>query len=279
MGESVTRPMDRVLDAWSSGDHAGALRWAVPLLEAQPDSALALLATAYLSAKEGDPKTFDLGLKVAAHHAIDLGNLPLAVAVGALTRELGLDPPEPMTPIAAAYARGSARIKPGAPPALPAPAPDVDPLPETLIAKPLLDRALGAVEKAIEKIEAERDPESPLPPAPLCSSLDRASLRAFVEIFETKLFPAQTTVVEEGAIGSEAFVVARGELDVTKRVAGGECDRPSRSPRRRDAGRRDGDALACAARRHGLDCIVVAAPRGRQASARRRRGEEPGARS
>ena len=46
MGESVTRPMDRVLDAWSSGDHAGALRWAVPLLEAQPDSALALLATA-----------------------------------------------------------------------------------------------------------------------------------------------------------------------------------------------------------------------------------------
>ena len=223
MGESVTRPMDRVLDAWSSGDHAGALRWAVPLLEAQPDSALALLATAYLSAKEGDPKTFDLGLKVAAHHAIDLGNLPLAVAVGALTRELGLDPSGTYDAIAAAYARGSARIKPGAPPALPAPAPEVDPLPKTLLAKPLLDRALGAVEKAIEKIEAERDPESPLPPAPLCSLLDRASLRAFVEIFETKLFPAQTTVVEEGALGSEAFVVARGELDVTKRVAGSDA--------------------------------------------------------
>ena len=155
MGESVTRPMDRVLDAWSAGDHAGALRWAVPLLEAQPDSALALLATAYLGAKEGDPKTFDLGLKVAAHHAIDLGNLPLAVAVGALTRELGLDPSGTYDAIAAAYARGSARIKHGAPPALPAPAPDVRPLPETLLAKPLLDRALGAVEKTIEQIEAE----------------------------------------------------------------------------------------------------------------------------
>ena len=56
MTDSALRPVDRALDAWAAGDHPGALRWAVPLLEAQPDSALALLATAYLGAKEGDPK-------------------------------------------------------------------------------------------------------------------------------------------------------------------------------------------------------------------------------
>jgi cAMP-dependent protein kinase regulator len=221
MADSVTRPVDRALEAWASGDDFVALRFAVPLLEAQPDSAMALLGVAYLGARSGDAKPFELGLKIAAHHAIDLGNLPLAVACGALTRELGLDPAGTFDAIAAAYARDSSRIKHRVPPALPAPAPDVQPLPETLIDKPLLDRALAAVEKAIEHVEEKRDPKSPLPPAPLFSSLGRASLRAFVEIFETKMFRASATVVEEGAVGSEAFVVARGELDVTKRVQGG----------------------------------------------------------
>jgi CRP-like cAMP-binding protein len=221
MADSATRPVDRALDAWAAGDLEEALRWAVPVLEAQPESALALLATAYLGAKLGDPKTFELGLKVASHHAIDLGNLPLAVAVGSLSRELGLDPSGIFDAVASAYARGSERIKHRAPPALPAPGPDVRALPDTLLKEPLVERALTAVEKAVEHVEAKRDPKSPLPAAPLFSSLDRASLRAFVEIFEIKLFPSKTAVVEEGTLGSEAFVVARGELDVTKRVAGG----------------------------------------------------------
>jgi cAMP-dependent protein kinase regulator len=213
--------VDRALDAWAASDHVAALRWAVPILEAQPDSALALFVTAYLGAIKSDPKAFELGLKIGAHHAIDLGNLPLAVAIGSLTRELGLDPSGIYDAIAAAYARGSPRLKHRAPPALPSPGPDVRPLPDTLLEKPLLDRAIAAVEKAIERVEAKRDPKSPLHSAPLFSSLDRPSLRAFIEIFETKLFPAKATVVEEGALGSEAYVVARGELDVTKRLAGG----------------------------------------------------------
>lgn len=221
MPDSATRPVDRALDAWASGDHAAALRWAVPLLEAQPDSALALVAAAYLGAKLGEPKKFEVALKVAALHASDLGNLPLAVAVGALTRELGLDPSGIFDAVATSYARGSARIKHRAPPALPAPGPEVRALPDTLLEQPLVERTLTAVEKAVELVEAKRDPKSPLPAAPLFSSLDRPSLRAFIEIFESKLVPSKTAVVEEGTLGSEAFVVARGELDVTKRVAGG----------------------------------------------------------
>ncbi len=221
MAESTSRPVDHALDAWAASDHVGALRWAVPILEAQPEGALALFITAYLGAKLGEPKTFEIGLKIGAHHAIDLGNLPLAVAVGSLTRELGLDPSGIYDAVATAYARGSPRLKHRAPPALPSPGPEVRPLPDTLQEMPLLARALTAVEKAVERVEANRDPKSPLHAAPLFSSLDRASLRAFIEIFETKLFPAKATVVEEGALGSEAFVVARGELDVTKRVTGG----------------------------------------------------------
>jgi cAMP-dependent protein kinase regulator len=221
MAETAPRPVDRALDAWAAGDHAAALRHAVPILEAQPDSPLALFVTAYLGARQGDAKRFELGLKVGAHHAIDVGNLPLAVATGALTRELGLDPAGIYDAIASSYARGSARLKHRAPPALPSPGPDVSPLPDSLRDEPLSARALSAVEHSIEHVEKERDPKSALPSAPLFSSLDRASLRAFIEIFEVKLFPAKATVLEEGELGSEVFVVARGELDVTKRVTGG----------------------------------------------------------
>ena len=53
----TSRPVDHALDAWAASDHLGALRWAVPILEAQPDSALALFVTAYLGAKLGEPKS------------------------------------------------------------------------------------------------------------------------------------------------------------------------------------------------------------------------------
>ena len=61
---------------------------------------------------------------------------------------------------------------------MPAPGPEVKALPDTLLEKPLVERTLSAVEKAIELVEAKRDAKSPLPAAPLFSSLDRPSLRA-----------------------------------------------------------------------------------------------------
>ena len=43
--------MDQALEAWASGDLAAALRGTLPLLEAEPDSPLALLVTSYLAGK------------------------------------------------------------------------------------------------------------------------------------------------------------------------------------------------------------------------------------
>jgi len=55
---------------------------------------------------------------------------------------------------------------------------------------------------------------------PLFSSLDRGALRDFAEIFETRLYPTGENVVEEGALGTDAFVIARGELDVSRHTLG-----------------------------------------------------------
>ncbi|HEY3498135.1 MAG TPA: cyclic nucleotide-binding domain-containing protein [Polyangiaceae bacterium] len=220
MADSEARPMDKALEAWAAGDFAGALRGVLPLLEAQPDGAMALLSTAYLAAKLDGAANFADGLRAAAERAVDLGNLPLAIAGGALARELGLDANAIYDAAATAYGLGSSRIKQKAPPALPTPLPDAKPLPSKLSEKELLERAKKAVKGATEQLLTHPGAGGPLPAAPLFSSLDRDALRAFVEIFEIKLYATGAKVVEEGALGSEAFVVARGELDVSRQALG-----------------------------------------------------------
>jgi cAMP-dependent protein kinase regulator len=212
--------MDRALEAWASGDHVEALRGVLPLVEAQPDAPLALLACSYLAAKLAEPAPFAEGLRAAAERAVDLGNLPLAIAGGVFAREFGLDSGAIYAAAAQAFGLGSTRIKRQAPPALPTPLPDAKPLPATLASAALVERAKKAVKVATEKLLTHPESGGPLPAAPLFSSLDQSALRAFIEIFETKLFPTGAKVLEEGALGGEAFVVARGELDVSRHALG-----------------------------------------------------------
>jgi CRP-like cAMP-binding protein len=80
----------------------------------------------------------------------------------------------------------------------------------------LAARAAKAVRASAEHLLTLPGGEGALPAASLFSSLDQKSLRTFLEIFEPKLFGRGKRVVEEGSMGAEAFVVARGELDVSR---------------------------------------------------------------
>jgi len=216
MADKEPSSLDQALDGWASGDLAAGLRGAVAVLEAQPGDPLALFLSAYLGAKLGDASGSADGLRAAAERAIDLGNLPLAIAVCGFARELEIDSAALYDAAAVAYARGSARIKRQAPPALPTPGPSIKALPKSLGGVELTARASKAVRSAAEHLLTLPSGEAPLPAAPLFSSLDQAALRAFLEIFEPKLFANGVRVVEEGAPGGEAFVVARGEVDVSR---------------------------------------------------------------
>jgi CRP-like cAMP-binding protein len=216
MGDAKARPMDRALEAWASGDHEAGLRDALAMLEPLKTSAVALLVTSYLGAKLGDPAAFAEGLRAAGERAVEGGNLPLAIAAGGLARELGLDAASIFDAAAQAYGRGSPRLKRQAPPALP-PSPSSPPtIAASLSGAALLARAQKAVQASAEALLTETQGQGPLPHSPLFSSLDQAALRDFVEIFEPKLVSAGAKVVEEGALGAEAFVVAYGEVDVTR---------------------------------------------------------------
>jgi cAMP-dependent protein kinase regulator len=216
MPDAEPSSLDRALEAWAAGDHAGGLRAALPVLEAQPADALALLTCAYLGGKLGDPTAFGDGLRGAAERAIDTGNLPLAIAAAAFARELGVDAGPLYEAAAQAYGRGSARIKRQSPPALPTPGPKLKSLAESMKGQELAARAAKAVRASAEHLLTLPGGEGALPAASLFSSLDQKSLRTFLEIFEPKLFGRGKRVVEEGSMGAEAFVVARGELDVSR---------------------------------------------------------------
>lgn len=216
MPDAEPSSLDRALEAWAAGDHAKGLREALPVLEAQPADPLALLTCSYLGGKLGDPAAFGDGLRGAVERAIDLGNLPLAIAAAGFARELGIDAGPLYDAAAQAYGRGSARLKRQAPPPLPTPGVQLKSLSESTKPDELKARTAKAVRASAEHLLTLPGGEGALPAAPLFSALDQKSLRTFLEIFEPKLFGRGKRVVEEGSVGSEAFVVARGELDVSR---------------------------------------------------------------
>lgn len=218
MPDKEPSSLDQALEAWAAGDLEAALRPALAVLESQRADPTALFLSAYLGAKLGEPKEFADGLRAAAERAIDVGNLPLALAVCGYARGLGIDAAPLYDAASAAYERGSARVKRQAPPALPTPGPTVKALPASLDKAALVARAKKAVRAAAEHLLTLPGGDGPLPAAPLFSSLDLGALRAFAEIFEPKLFGTGVKVVEEGAAGAEAFVVARGEVDVSRQM-------------------------------------------------------------
>jgi cAMP-dependent protein kinase regulator len=158
---------------------------------------------------------------------------------------------------------------------LPTPGPSLKPLPDSLKEPELKARAQKAVRAAAEHLLTLPGGEGALPAAPLFSSLDRQALRTFVEIFEPKLFATGTRLVEEGSSGSEAFVVARGEVDVSRhahRTSGpvhlarlgpgalvGEMALLSRSPRAATV-TTAGPVVLLIARRRDLDAAVKKSP-------------------
>jgi CRP-like cAMP-binding protein len=143
--------------------------------------------------------------------------------------EFGGDRAAALDLIAKLYAKGSSRLteKRGAPPSLVPKGTEFSPLPAELTGKDLIARAEHIQEAACKRLAEDlaRDPEPGVPPQALFSTLDEVGLRATIEIFDVRLVPKNAVLVEEGSAGDAAFVVARGELDVTK--AGSRLGVPS----------------------------------------------------
>jgi cAMP-dependent protein kinase regulator len=95
---------------------------------------------------------------------------------------------------------------------------DFQPLSSFLSGPALTSKATQIVHAARESYEGSGTELPLVAPLPLFSALSREGLRALLGAFEMTTVPAGQVVIEEGTEGAEAYIVARGELDVTRRV-------------------------------------------------------------
>lgn len=215
------RAIDRALALALAEDREGALRIVAALLEDEPLSAFNTFVTAWLLGALGRQAELELGLRAALERAVFDGNLPLAIAAYALLRDADLVADEGLESMAAAFAKGSPRLtdRRGAPP-------QMAPQPKESAA---LDAELGGealLDKAVELLKAAQAAQdevslsaaaAQVTPQVLFSALDPESFKATVAVFEVRFVPSEQALVEEGSVGNEAFIVARGELDVSKK--------------------------------------------------------------
>jgi cAMP-dependent protein kinase regulator len=218
---AVDSPIDRALALALADEKDAALRWSAAQVRSEPANPLALLVTSRLLAALGRREIAAEGLQVSISRAIDAGNVPLAVAACCDLRTLGVDAGDRLDDIASTFAHGSSRLlgKGASPPELPGKAQEFTPLPSALSGKALLGKAQDIVHEAKKLYDLEKaDRSAPLKvsPHPLFSALDQAGLRAMLGIIDTLTVPSSKVLIEEGTGGAEAYIVARGELEVRR---------------------------------------------------------------
>jgi CRP-like cAMP-binding protein len=223
---SVEPPLDRALGMAASGDAEWALRWAVPLVKADLTAVAALFVLGEELRALDQKAPAALAFETAADRAADGGNLPMAVAAIAALASMGADVSARSDAVAKLYAKGSPQLKTGGGPPPPAAAPpDVHALPATLAGAPLVEAAVDVLDYAKAALDGDREKRKGLPPVPaqgLFSSLSAPALRALFGAFEVRLVGKGEKVIQQGATGAEAFVLARGELEVIREVEGGD---------------------------------------------------------
>ena len=215
---AVENAVDHALHHLIDADSDGALSWSAARVADQPDDVVAALLCARILGARGRTEAAVAGLRAVATLAIEAGNLAVAVAACCEQRALGEDAASQYAAVAAAFSRGSPRLapRPAAPPAMGPPA-AVTELPR----EGLIEAAEKALAKVRERAVAS-DPTQPVGPQLLFSSLDAVGLQAMIEVFEVSYVASGSVLIQQGTVGSEAFVVVRGELDVRREKDGEE---------------------------------------------------------
>jgi cAMP-dependent protein kinase regulator len=224
-GASTTTdsPIDRTLALLLANEKEAALRWGAAIVAQDESLPSALILTCRLLAELGRTEAAIEGLRLGLEKSIDTGNLPLAVAAVADLRALGVDVTRDLDEIASAFCASSKRLTESAPPPPPLRTfQEFQPLSSYLTGPALLSKATQIIHEASRRAREAKDGADapPIPPLPLFSALEKDGLRALIEAFETITVPAGKEVIVQGEEGAEAYIVARGELEVRRKNEG-----------------------------------------------------------
>lgn len=208
-------PVDRALGLALAGERDAALRWAAAVAKVDPAMPVALLLCGRLLGGAGRHEVAREACETAMERAIDIENLPLAVAAAREAETYGADASSLISTIAAAFCKDSPRHGAGAAPPTPLPpAQDFQPLPSVLTGAALTNKAVEIVHASKKSLEGAARPG--IGTVALFSALEEESLRDLCIAMTPHWFPSNHVVIEQGTEGEDAYWVARGELEARR---------------------------------------------------------------
>jgi CRP-like cAMP-binding protein len=215
---TVETPLDRALAASAEDDSEGALRWAIPLVKTDLGAPVPLYLLGRELVRAGEKGAGVTALELAADRATDGGNLPVAIAAISALSDQGVDVEARVAACANVYAKASPRLRPGTPPP-PATTREATQLPPALGGAALVAQGTEVVDYAKAAYDADREGRAgptQVPTQSLFSSFSETALTRLIGAFDVIAYPKGKKVIEQGAVGAEAFVLARGELEVLR---------------------------------------------------------------
>jgi cAMP-dependent protein kinase regulator len=219
--------IDHALALLLADETEAALRWGAAALEEEPSTPSALMVTSLLLWQMGRKRAAIDGLGAAVELAIAAGNLPLAIAAVGDLRTLGVDVTEHLDRVSGTFCLGSDRLQDGRTPRPLPDTPGVRPLSPFLTGPALASKAAQILKTAQRGAAESFGAEFPIiPPLPLFSELPREALRDLLAAFDMVTVSAGHQVVREGEVASAAYIVARGELEVSRRISEGKDTPP-----------------------------------------------------
>jgi CRP-like cAMP-binding protein len=213
-------PVDHALALFLADETEPALRWGAAALELGHRAPDALLITCRLLEQMGRRRAAVDGLGLAMGQAVDAGDLPLAMAAIGDLRSLGVDVAEHLDRVAGTFCQGAARLRPAEEQSILPQLGEFQPLSPFLTGPALASKAAQILESVKRSEDDVVGRELPLvSPLPLFSALEKEALQDLLAAFETIAVPAGESVIREGETGGAAFLVARGELEVSRRTS------------------------------------------------------------
>ncbi len=205
--------LDRAHAQRLAGDKEGALRLAASILVANQEDIGAAALTHALLSELGAGAEASKSSQRLVESLVRRGELAAAVTAAKQAGKAGADLNTLLALIARAFGKGSSRVGDVSPKPPPLPANvDVAPFFAKLSGADLLEKA----SKALERFTDPLKPDTTLPRLPLFAALEPTALVKLLAALEVREIPPGQTVVQQGEEGREAFIVARGLLNVVR---------------------------------------------------------------
>lgn len=209
--------LDRAFSLSMRGEHELALATAARLLEDAPANPGALFVAARALGLLAQAQVSQAAFDLAIQRAIRAGNFPLAVAACFELTDVGESADGYLRQIAETFCAGSENLTEHRAP------PDMllsvaAPAAYEQRGAELISQSERVIEKCKQLLEGEREQAPKVAPQVPFSALSAESLQALAAAFEGLTVDTGHVLIEEGTMGSEAFILARGELEVQRRA-------------------------------------------------------------